>query len=379
VNFLGSVFTAFFLWPFTLPPLFLSICNIVFLATLKFGKEKGVFRAIVDVAIMVLGLFFTYLVLVVFYDDYVVGPLPANSFWWGYTPIAFEHALTIRVLTFVALTGFFILRFFRKWLPPIPMCLCLSAIFIGVVLSVVYSIQLMRVPFPQDFQSFFLFLYPLNFILCCIRLVWRCVSEELGRLDPSDRQGKIVARCKRLLTAGKTWLIIFALSFPLLAVLVLLGQSPDAAIRAFTQTSDWTLSAYDWPCPEVLPPPPREPHEGGHYLCTVALRVSAAVVKLLRFGVRHGKRIVVNRQLCVANAFEQRIMEKAPRFHGAVRGLYDRCGYPLSKHITTKKRANAVYILMKPFEWAFVLFLYTADKRPENRIASQYLGLSEKI
>jgi len=126
---------------------------------------------------------------------------------------------------------------------------------------------------------------------------------------------------------------------------------------------------YSWPHPGYEPRP-----EYGHYLCTVALRGSPSLVKPLRVGLRYGQGIVVNRQLCVANAFEQCLMEKSPRFHKAARGLYDRYGYPLSKHIITKGRANAVYLFMKPLEWAFVLFLYAVDKRPENRIASQYIA-----
>ena len=34
--------------------------------------------------------------------------------------------------------------------------------------------------------------------------------------------------------------------------------------------------------------------------------------------------------------------------------------------------ADAVYFLMKPLEWAFLLVLYLCDAKPENRIAVQY-------
>lgn len=127
--------------------------------------------------------------------------------------------------------------------------------------------------------------------------------------------------------------------------------------------SDWTLS-------QQVSPPPEYYH--GHYLCTVALKGDERLVKPTRCGVRYGIKIIVNRQLCVANAFEQCIQEKLPKFHRLIRHIYDKYGYPLSKYITTPKRANIVYILMKPLEWLFVLFLYTVDKKPENRIAMQY-------
>ena len=82
----------------------------------------------------------------------------------------------------------------------------------------------------------------------------------------------------------------------------------------------------------------------------------------------------MNRQLCAANAFEQLIEDKAPRLHRLVRHIYDKYGYPVSKHITTRLRADIVYILMKPLEWLFVAVLYLFDRDPESRIAVQYTG-----
>lgn len=54
-------------------------------------------------------------------------------------------------------------------------------------------------------------------------------------------------------------------------------------------------------------------------------------------------------------------------------------GYPLSKHINTAKAADITYILMKPLEYFFVIFLYLFDKKPENRIAVQYLPNKQEI
>ena len=111
-----------------------------------------------------------------------------------------------------------------------------------------------------------------------------------------------------------------------------------------------------------------------HYLCTAAARGHPKLVRPLRVGRRHGHTVLVNRQLCVANAFEQLLMERAPRLHKAVRGFYDNHGYPLSQKITTPLRADITYLLMKPLEWLFLLCLYTFDEKPENRIAMQYTG-----
>ena len=77
---------------------------------------------------------------------------------------------------------------------------------------------------------------------------------------------------------------------------------------------------------------------------------------------------------CLGNAFEDLIREKTPRLHKLVRYVYDKYGYPLSRHINTTKKADFVYYLMKPLEWIFLLVLYTFDLKPENRISVQYTG-----
>ena len=97
------------------------------------------------------------------------------------------------------------------------------------------------------------------------------------------------------------------------------------------------------------------------------------IVKPLRLGTRRNETIIVNRQLCIANAFEELIQEKTPRFHRWIRAFYDTYGYPLSRKITTPVIADIIYILMKPLEWAFLIFLYAFDLRPEQRIARQYI------
>lgn len=95
-------------------------------------------------------------------------------------------------------------------------------------------------------------------------------------------------------------------------------------------------------------------------------------------GERRGHKIIVNRQLCVANAFEELINEKTPKLHHFIRHIYDKYGYPVSKHIKTPLAADITYIIMKPLEYFFVVILYLFDKKPENRIASQYSPLKKQ-
>lgn len=124
-------------------------------------------------------------------------------------------------------------------------------------------------------------------------------------------------------------------------------------------------------------PPPVEME--AHYLCTVSLRGHRKIVKPLRYGIRRNQKIVVNRQLCIANAFEQVLEEKVPKMHRFIRYVYDKYGYPLSKHINTEVSADIIYIIMKPLEYFFLFVLYLVDKKPENRIAIQYLPKSNKL
>ena len=110
-----------------------------------------------------------------------------------------------------------------------------------------------------------------------------------------------------------------------------------------------------------------------HYLCTVAAGGHEKVVKPLRMGERHGHRVVVNRQLEIANAFELVLEEKTPRFHKALRSFYDKYGFPVARMIKTKAAADIVYTIMKPLEWIFLLFIYATQARPEDLITIQYL------
>ena len=168
-------------------------------------------------------------------------------------------------------------------------------------------------------------------------------------------------------------LTAFLLMWPLLGMIIclllLLGQAPDAFIRAWTDTSDWSLSQQT---------APQNLHFDEHYLCTVAAGGHRKVVKPLRMGLRHGHKVIVNRQLCIANAFEQVLEERTPRFHRAVRNFYDTYGFPVAKLIRSRYAADLVYLLMKPLEWFFLAVLYLTDARPENRIALQYLPLPPK-
>ena len=260
-----------------------------------------------------------------------------------HTPVATWTFPTILTIGAIALLGYLVLRFIPlKKLPPLCCALAMAAMYLGVGLCGLFVIQLLG-------HDFLLAVYPLNLLLVFAktgRQVW--IQQERGR---------------RL-----SWLV-FLLMWPLLglliAVLILFGQKPNSLIEAWTQTSDWTLSLQKAP-PNVL--------YDEHYLCTVAAGGHPKLVKPLRMGVRHGHSIVVNRQLLVANAFEDLLAERLPGAHRRLRHFYDTYGYPLARQIRSRWTADLVYLLMKPLEYLFVIVLYLFDPAPEDRIAVQYLG-----
>lgn len=306
-----------------------------------------------------------------------------------HAPLSREHILTILVLFAVGMVSYFFLKTREQKAAPLAKVLAMAGVYLGIAVNLLFIIQLFGVTADNEifmnalpFDVLLMMLVPVNYIILAVVQLLRTVREQSRRFAAEERgelfeeessmepyKSRFLNDCSRVLARSRRWaLYALLLTLPLLCVIVVIlllcGQKPDSAIRAFTETSDWTLSTKISP-PEVM--------VDAHYLCTVALRGHEKLVRPTRMGLRRGERIVVNRQLCVANAFEQLLEERTPRFHRAVRKFYDTYGYPISRHIRTPLAADIVYLIMKPLEWLFVAVLYLFDEKPENRIASQYL------
>ena len=272
--------------------------------------------------------------------------------WSGAYPTFFTFA----ALTLLAL----IIYSYRdaNSLSPLANIFCISGILGGVVLLLVFDNQLQV----ASFHTFFLLIYS-------IHLLWVRIREWQEDRTEISYENRLFQWLHQLLNKSRNWpwlAVLVALPTLALVVLVLMlfGQQPDSMIKAWTNTADWAFS-------QKIPPQNLIIDE--HYLCTVAAGGHEKVVKPQRMGVRHGHPVVVNRQLCIANAFEQVLEEKTPRFHRFLRCNYDRYGYPFAKHIKKKWAMDLIYYLMKPLEWIFLLVLYLVDRKPENRIAMQYI------
>ncbi len=369
---LSVLFVGFMLAAFVLYPLVLTGTELYLLFGLAMNPAKAHARnRIFDIVTVPLGLLYSHLYLglmeVNFASDWTEQLANAQQ----HTPIYTQSALTVWVIVLTGFAGYLIVSFLPlKKTPPLLLVLGMSAMYLGTIESILWGIQIYQDPF----TSLPLLLLPLNCILITARTIltkireWERIPHEMHKIG----QVPFLRRCSRILDNARLWpLAAFLQMWPLLgiliAVLVLFGQAPDSVIRAWTETSDWNLSR------RVAP---QNIYYDEHYLCTVAAEGHRKIVKPLRLGVRHGHEVIVNRQLCVANAFEQILEERTPRLHRAVRNFYDKYGFPVARCIRSPYMADLIYYLMKPLEWAFLAVLYLTDVRPEDRIAVQYMGQS---
>lgn len=294
-----------------------------------------------------------------------------------HTPIYSGSMVTFIVLLLLAFIGYEILQSIplRK-LPPLVTVLSISAMYLGLLELILFTVQIFK---PTILLDGYLLLFPLCCVLLVVRLLLKKIREWNTLVQNAEAehfgtgkicQNPVLCRCDRILRKAAWWPVLgLVLMFPLLGILIvilmLFGQAPDSVIKAFTETSDWNLS---------LRQAPQNVIRDEHYLCTVAAGGHEKIVKPIRLGRRHGHEVIVNRQLCIANAFEQVLEERTPGFHRVLRHFYDTYGFPLARLIHSRYTADLVYFIMKPLEWIFLCVLYLTDAHPENRIAVQYTG-----
>lgn len=292
----------------------------------------------------------------------------------GYSPFSIEHALTLYFYFLAFNISVFLAWTRHRKLPPLILAIAMTFLLIGIFTSVAVLCQTSF----HDQRSLdgylhtgidnFFSLTPILMIVIAMGLLYQVISEEASEASERTYANKYLNMVNSFLARrhkNPIWIILLLL--PVFAistlVLVLLGQETDAIIKVFTDTTTWRFS-------QKMHPPPLD--HTGHYLCTVAAMGHPAVVKPLRIGVRHGKEIIVNRQLLVANAFEEMIQDHLPKTHSVIRGIYDQYGYNLSRKVNSQCYSNITYLLMKPLEYFFLFCLYLFCQRPEQKIDRQY-------
>ncbi len=353
----------FCLYPFVLTALNLFFC-------FKKYEDPDMKPVIVriETVTLALGLLFSLLLLCVVDIDFTADWPQILNGSMVHTPIWTKAYPTVFTFLGIGIAGYSLLRgVCLSKLPPLAIVAAFSATYLGMFQCMLWIIQ----TFTIDGFKIYLCLLPLNWIVICIRLMrekileWKIIEDtEKRTFDP----GFLEKLNQKVMDSGKWPLWAFFFIWPLaglgIMILALFGQRPDNLIRAWTETSQWNLSAQVSP-PNIV--------YDQHYLCTVAAGGHKKLVKPLRMGVRHGHKVVVNRQLCIANAFEQILQERLPKTHKKIRRFYDAYGFPIAAMIRSPWAADMIYLVMKPLEWGFLTVLYLTDARPEDRIRMQYI------
>lgn len=372
--FVSILIGGIFLGIFVFYPAVLTAINFIGLFVLPKDERQCKTERRFALVTLLLGSTFTLLIICI--SDIYMGAEWSEQLYNSqlHQPIWSGGALTIVILGIIGVIGYLILAYIKlEKLPPLIVVLSISAMYLGMLVCIVWCIQ----TYGPATRECVLSVFPINCIMIGIKTI-RYKIAEWNRMNEGEAstERKNIYPNKPLLNwfnnilanAGLWPILAFVLMWPLLGILliilVLFGQKPDAMIKAWTETADWRLSR------QIAP---QNVMYDEHYLCTVAAGGHEKIVKPIRMGERHGHRVVVNRQLCIANAFEQILEEKTPGFHRAVRHCYDTYGFPVSKLIRTKRAADFVYLIMKPLEWVFLCVIYLCDAKPENRIAVQYL------
>ena len=296
----------------------------------------------------------------------------------GYASLSTTYITTVFAFFFFSLLAYWLLTSKMGLLSPIIYVVCSSLLMVNILFTLVYFthtgfLLLGDSIYVGGEALLFQFAYGSLSLLYIAKL-----NDSLKQFHEVQRERDInyTNRFLRFLSRVSLnnekipvlgMLFLFPVMVLIQLVLVLLGQRPDSFIQVFLDTSSYNYSK--------IPMPPEMVEGDGHYLCTVSAMGHKQLVKPVRSGIRHGERIVVNRQLLIANAFENILEQYTPNLHKRVRRFYDTYGYPVSRHIQTKQSADIVYLLMKPLEWLFLLVLYTVDRNPENRIHVQYSEL----
>lgn len=352
--------------------LFLIFLAIVIILTTKSLKEK---RISVGEVVFFIGYFLTFLLFIVgmmmHSEGYMTAIDPIDS---CYIPFGGTHIFSL--LFYFIIFNISAVLIWKKGrnLPPLTLVLSLIVLIIGAVISLVVLLQIgsHNTESLGDYKgndgSVFFIWTPLFSMFIAIYLWIKILNEEKNISQNRTFKNKFLNNCNRFLSHKYdvtiwAWIFLLPVFIVLTLILMLFGQDYNSLIKVFTDTTTWTFSQQSHP--------PILDHTG-HYLCTVAAKGNPNLVKPLYIGKRHYRPIIVNRQLQIANAFEEMLQDFSPKIHQLVRGNYDKYGYNLSKKINSELGSNITYILMKPLEILFLISLYFLQTNPEHKISKQY-------
>lgn len=283
-----------------------------------------------------------------------------------------DHRIGIYALMILCTISFVIGVFRKSIMPPIAEVFHNSFLILGVILNILFCKH-----FTTEGEGCIWWFFG-NIPIIMLFLIMLVENQKLltshivnNEYHANSLVGKwciLIIQLDPIFKYPVLTLILVPVLILLSLFLILFGQKPDSIIRAFTDTYKHGFSQLDYMCNNV--------ECGDHFLCSVGANGHKQIVKPIRYGERNGHKIICNRQLLVSNAFEELIQEKYPKLHKMIRHNYNRVGNVVHKHyhiFNIKIVSDIVYVLMKPLEVIFLLTLYSFDRKPENRIASQYL------
>jgi len=291
-----------------------------------------------------------------------------------YRAFSEKHLLSLLIYEILFFASTIIVFIKRRNLPPLTLSICIIFIIVGITLNMLSIIQYL------DFERILFWhnhnIYRRNNVFgmfnCIINIIFsftiliKIIRQESNIALHRQYKNRFLNKINTIIgTKCFLWSII--LFIPILTVitliLIIFGQEKDSIIKVWTETTTWTFSQKEHP--------PFLDHTG-HYLCTIAACGHSHIVKPLRLGTRKGRIIIVNRQLMIANAYEDLLKRKFSKIHKVIRFVYDKYGYPISKYITNKYISDIIYFLMKPLEYLFLINLYLFELNPEKLISKQY-------
>lgn len=283
----------------------------------------------------------------------------------GYTPFAYKHSAWLILFFFLSITAQILIWLKGKSIPPLVFVSAMSFMWLGVCINLPVLYQVISY---EGSPHALMYPLPLFYFFITFVLLVKIIQEEATLSTERRYRNEFLNKLNLLMAKAHfqpLWIIVLMIPLFLfiMCLLTLLGQDSHALTKVFTDTTLWTFSQKSHP--------PFLDHRG-HYLCTVAACGDPELVKPVRLGHRHGHEIIINRQLQIANAFEELLQDNFSSLHKIIRYLYDKYGYPLSKKITTPFYANLTYRLMKPLEYFFLIVLYSFCTNPEEKIKRQY-------
>ncbi len=284
-----------------------------------------------------------------------------------------EHQLTIGIVILLCLTAYFYSSYRNKISTPVIEIIINSFLFIGIILNIFIAIHTKFMWFALGGNMPIILLAILVLVKNQRAFMEYSKDREFNPKNSFEIWAWKILNLKPILKVPVLLVLCLPILIILTALLLLTGQKPDSIIRAFTDTYKHGFSQWDYKCDNV--------QCGGHYLCSVAANGHANVVKPQRLGIRNGRPIICNRQLLISNAFEDMIQERLPFLHMLIRRQYNKVGNFIHRYygiFENKFVSDFIYMLMKPLEWFFLFTLYTCDRNPENRIAKQYLSISDR-